>query len=161
MVDRRGAERLAPLRRGARQGAGRAGSATSARRRADPHGLYGPVHPLGAPGSAAAHEPAGQTRQRIAFPPLARGGPARRSKGWVRRERDPEDGRVQIAVLTDDGLGQGGADRARARRGGPATGLRPVERRPRCASSPNCATRCRGARSEYSPDRSPSAETRG
>lgn len=23
--------------------------------------------------------------------------------GWVRRERDPEDGRVQIAVLTDDG----------------------------------------------------------
>ncbi|MEU4239714.1 MarR family transcriptional regulator [Actinoplanes sp. NPDC026619] len=25
------------------------------------------------------------------------------SKGWVLRERDPEDGRVQIAVLTDDG----------------------------------------------------------
>ncbi|UQU63807.1 MarR family transcriptional regulator [Couchioplanes caeruleus] len=25
------------------------------------------------------------------------------SQGWVRRERDPEDGRVQIAVLTDDG----------------------------------------------------------
>ncbi|GLY01240.1 MULTISPECIES: MarR family transcriptional regulator [Actinoplanes] len=24
-------------------------------------------------------------------------------RGWVRRERDPEDGRVQIAVLTDDG----------------------------------------------------------
>jgi DNA-binding MarR family transcriptional regulator len=23
--------------------------------------------------------------------------------GWVRRERDPEDGRVQIAVLTDEG----------------------------------------------------------
>jgi DNA-binding MarR family transcriptional regulator len=26
------------------------------------------------------------------------------SQGWVRRERDPEDGRVQIAVLTDDGF---------------------------------------------------------
>ena len=25
------------------------------------------------------------------------------SQGWVRRERDPEDGRVQIAVLTDEG----------------------------------------------------------
>ncbi|WP_229071929.1 MarR family winged helix-turn-helix transcriptional regulator [Actinoplanes sp. DH11] len=25
-------------------------------------------------------------------------------KGWVRRERDAADGRVQIAVLTDDGL---------------------------------------------------------
>src|SRR4051795_9876675 len=25
------------------------------------------------------------------------------SQGWVRRERDPEDGRVQIAVLTDKG----------------------------------------------------------
>jgi DNA-binding MarR family transcriptional regulator len=25
------------------------------------------------------------------------------AKGWVRRERDPADGRVQIAVLTDDG----------------------------------------------------------
>jgi DNA-binding MarR family transcriptional regulator len=25
------------------------------------------------------------------------------SQGWVRRERDPEDGRVQIAVLTDAG----------------------------------------------------------
>jgi DNA-binding MarR family transcriptional regulator len=25
------------------------------------------------------------------------------AQGWVRRERDPEDGRVQIAVLTDDG----------------------------------------------------------
>jgi DNA-binding MarR family transcriptional regulator len=25
-------------------------------------------------------------------------------QGWVRRERDPEDGRVQIAVLTDDGF---------------------------------------------------------
>src|SRR3954452_18900487 len=24
-------------------------------------------------------------------------------QGWVRRERDPEDGRVQIAVLTQDG----------------------------------------------------------
>jgi DNA-binding MarR family transcriptional regulator len=24
-------------------------------------------------------------------------------QGWVRRERNPEDGRVQIAVLTDDG----------------------------------------------------------
>jgi DNA-binding MarR family transcriptional regulator len=24
-------------------------------------------------------------------------------QGWVRRERDPEDGRVQIAVLTDEG----------------------------------------------------------
>jgi DNA-binding MarR family transcriptional regulator len=24
-------------------------------------------------------------------------------QGWVHRERDPEDGRVQIAVLTDDG----------------------------------------------------------
>jgi DNA-binding MarR family transcriptional regulator len=24
-------------------------------------------------------------------------------QGWVRRERDPEDGRVQIAVLTEDG----------------------------------------------------------
>ncbi|AGZ39536.1 MarR family winged helix-turn-helix transcriptional regulator [Actinoplanes friuliensis] len=26
------------------------------------------------------------------------------AQGWVRRERDPEDGRVQIAVLTDAGL---------------------------------------------------------
>ena len=26
------------------------------------------------------------------------------ANGWVRRERDPEDGRVQIAVLTDEGL---------------------------------------------------------
>ncbi|GGK87087.1 MarR family transcriptional regulator [Mangrovihabitans endophyticus] len=26
------------------------------------------------------------------------------TRGWVRRERDPEDGRVQIAVLTDAGL---------------------------------------------------------
>src|SRR3954453_7368821 len=26
------------------------------------------------------------------------------NQGWVRRERDPEDGRVQIAVLTDEGL---------------------------------------------------------
>jgi DNA-binding MarR family transcriptional regulator len=26
------------------------------------------------------------------------------SQGWVRRERDPEDGRVQIAVLTEDGF---------------------------------------------------------
>lgn len=26
------------------------------------------------------------------------------SQGWVRRERDPEDGRVQIAVLTDTGF---------------------------------------------------------
>ncbi len=25
------------------------------------------------------------------------------TQGWVRRERDPEDGRVQIAVLTDEG----------------------------------------------------------
>jgi DNA-binding MarR family transcriptional regulator len=25
------------------------------------------------------------------------------AQGWVRRERDPEDGRVQIAVLTDEG----------------------------------------------------------
>jgi DNA-binding MarR family transcriptional regulator len=25
------------------------------------------------------------------------------AQGWVRRERDPEDGRVQIAVLTDNG----------------------------------------------------------
>ena len=25
------------------------------------------------------------------------------TRGWVRRERDPEDGRVQIAVLTDAG----------------------------------------------------------
>jgi DNA-binding MarR family transcriptional regulator len=25
------------------------------------------------------------------------------AQGWVKRERDPEDGRVQIAVLTDDG----------------------------------------------------------
>jgi DNA-binding MarR family transcriptional regulator len=25
------------------------------------------------------------------------------AQGWVRRERDPEDGRVQIAVLTNDG----------------------------------------------------------
>lgn len=25
------------------------------------------------------------------------------AQGWVRRERDPEDGRVQIAVLTDSG----------------------------------------------------------
>src|SRR4029453_8516857 len=25
------------------------------------------------------------------------------TQGWVRRERDPEDGRVQIAVLTDVG----------------------------------------------------------
>lgn len=25
------------------------------------------------------------------------------AQGWVRRERDPEDGRVQIAVLTDQG----------------------------------------------------------
>lgn len=25
------------------------------------------------------------------------------AQGWMRRERDPEDGRVQIAVLTDDG----------------------------------------------------------
>ncbi|WP_305789647.1 MarR family winged helix-turn-helix transcriptional regulator [Symbioplanes lichenis] len=25
------------------------------------------------------------------------------AQGWVRRERDPDDGRVQIAVLTDDG----------------------------------------------------------
>ncbi|GID95987.1 MarR family winged helix-turn-helix transcriptional regulator [Amorphoplanes digitatis] len=25
-------------------------------------------------------------------------------QGWVRRERDPRDGRVQIAVLTDEGL---------------------------------------------------------
>ena len=25
-------------------------------------------------------------------------------QGWVRRERDPEDGRVQIAVLTDEGF---------------------------------------------------------
>ncbi|MEU4558781.1 MarR family transcriptional regulator [Actinoplanes sp. NPDC023936] len=24
-------------------------------------------------------------------------------KGWIRRERDPDDGRVQIAVLTDEG----------------------------------------------------------
>ncbi|MEU7907006.1 MarR family transcriptional regulator [Actinoplanes sp. NPDC049118] len=26
------------------------------------------------------------------------------AQGWIRRERDPEDGRVQIAVLTDEGL---------------------------------------------------------
>jgi DNA-binding MarR family transcriptional regulator len=26
------------------------------------------------------------------------------AQGWVRRERDPRDGRVQIAVLTDEGL---------------------------------------------------------
>jgi DNA-binding MarR family transcriptional regulator len=26
------------------------------------------------------------------------------AQGWVRRERDPADGRVQIAVLTDDGF---------------------------------------------------------
>src|SRR3954467_2733331 len=26
------------------------------------------------------------------------------AQGWVRRERDPDDGRVQIAVLTDAGL---------------------------------------------------------
>ncbi|MFI5936781.1 MarR family winged helix-turn-helix transcriptional regulator [Actinoplanes sp. NPDC051494] len=26
------------------------------------------------------------------------------AQGWVRRERDPEDGRVQIAVLTDEGF---------------------------------------------------------
>jgi DNA-binding MarR family transcriptional regulator len=26
------------------------------------------------------------------------------AQGWVRRERDPEDGRVQIAMLTDAGL---------------------------------------------------------
>lgn len=26
------------------------------------------------------------------------------TQGWVRRERDPKDGRVQIAVLTDEGL---------------------------------------------------------
>ena len=26
------------------------------------------------------------------------------ANGWIRRERDPEDGRVQIAVLTDEGL---------------------------------------------------------
>ncbi|GLY97383.1 hypothetical protein Acsp02_46370 [Actinoplanes sp. NBRC 103695] len=26
------------------------------------------------------------------------------AQGWVRRERDPEDGRVQIAVLTDAGV---------------------------------------------------------
>ncbi len=25
------------------------------------------------------------------------------AQGWVRRERDPQDGRVQVAVLTDDG----------------------------------------------------------
>jgi DNA-binding MarR family transcriptional regulator len=25
------------------------------------------------------------------------------ANGWIRRERDPEDGRVQIAVLTDEG----------------------------------------------------------
>jgi DNA-binding MarR family transcriptional regulator len=25
------------------------------------------------------------------------------AQGWVQRERDPEDGRVQIAVLTDEG----------------------------------------------------------
>src|SRR3954464_1386787 len=25
-------------------------------------------------------------------------------QGWVRRERDPDDGRVQIAVLTDEGF---------------------------------------------------------
>jgi DNA-binding MarR family transcriptional regulator len=28
------------------------------------------------------------------------------AQGWVRRERDPEDGRVQIAVLTDEGYGK-------------------------------------------------------
>ena len=28
------------------------------------------------------------------------------AQGWVRRERDPEDGRVQIAVLTDAGFGK-------------------------------------------------------
>ena len=28
------------------------------------------------------------------------------ANGWVRRERDPEDGRVQIAVLTDAGFGK-------------------------------------------------------
>ncbi len=27
-------------------------------------------------------------------------------QGWVRRERDPQDGRVQIAVLTEDGFGK-------------------------------------------------------
>ncbi len=27
-------------------------------------------------------------------------------QGWVRRERDPEDGRVQIAVLTEEGYGK-------------------------------------------------------
>ncbi|MBL7260577.1 MarR family transcriptional regulator [Actinoplanes sp. LDG1-01] len=27
-------------------------------------------------------------------------------QGWVRRERDPADGRVQIAVLTEDGFGK-------------------------------------------------------
>ncbi|WP_306206230.1 MarR family winged helix-turn-helix transcriptional regulator [Actinoplanes sp. RD1] len=26
------------------------------------------------------------------------------AQGWVRRERDPDDGRVQIAVLTDEGF---------------------------------------------------------
>src|SRR4030095_1376219 len=29
------------------------------------------------------------------------------AQGWVRRERDPEDGRGQIAVLNDGGRGQG------------------------------------------------------
>ena len=28
------------------------------------------------------------------------------AQGWVRRERDPEDGRVQIAVLTEAGFGK-------------------------------------------------------
>jgi DNA-binding MarR family transcriptional regulator len=28
------------------------------------------------------------------------------AQGWVRRERDPADGRVQIAVLTDEGYAQ-------------------------------------------------------
>ncbi|WP_250035615.1 MarR family winged helix-turn-helix transcriptional regulator [Paractinoplanes maris] len=27
-------------------------------------------------------------------------------QGWVRRERDPQDGRVQIAVLTEEGFGK-------------------------------------------------------
>src|SRR3712207_4832439 len=34
---------------------------------------------------------------------LTRGGARLEAKGWVRRERNPADGRVQIAVLTDAG----------------------------------------------------------
>src|SRR4029450_4238525 len=55
--------------------------------------------------------------RRLAMSKLAKRGSAALSRlshvvarlegqGWVRRERDPEDGRVQIAVLTEEGYGK-------------------------------------------------------